>query len=76
MLGTLKLFAPFVAALAIAGCNAGGRSLPGAIEQSAGHAPIPQWQAQHLAHWACPEARPGEAQCELLILNEQLYREI
>ena len=31
---------------------------------------IPQWQAQNLAHRACPEARPDEVQCQALILNE------
>ena len=71
MLGTLKLFAPFGVALAIVGCNAGGPGLPGAIGQSASDAhSIPQWQALNLAHRACPEAGPGEAQCELLILNK------
>jgi subtilase family serine protease len=71
MRGTLKLFAPFAAALAIAGCNAGGSSVPATIGQSASDAhPIPQWQAQNLAHRACPEAGPGKAQCELLILNK------
>ena len=37
---------------------------------SLGNASIPQWQAQNLAHRACPEAGPGEVQCQLLILNE------
>ena len=70
MLRSLKLYAPLAAALAFAGCNAGGSSLPGPIGQSAtGMSPMPQWQAQNLAHRACPEARPGELQCELLILN-------
>jgi hypothetical protein len=71
MHGTLKLVTPFAAALAIAGCNAAGFTLPGAIGRSASEThPIPQWQAQNLAHRACPEAGPGELQCELLILNE------
>ena len=71
MHGTLKLFAPFAAAVAIASCNAGGFSVPGVIGQSASATPpIPQWQAQNLAHRACPEAGPGEVQCQLLILNE------
>ncbi|MGB8910284.1 MAG: S8 family serine peptidase [Candidatus Cybelea sp.] len=69
MLRSFKLFAP-AAALAIAGCNAGGLTVPGTIGQpmSEAHA-IPRWQAQNLAHRACPESRPGEVQCELLILN-------
>ena len=41
MLGRLKLFAPFAAALAIAGCNAGGPSLPANDGQSTGSAPDP-----------------------------------
>jgi hypothetical protein len=71
MHGTLKLFPRFAAALAIAGCNAGGSSVPTTIGQSTSEArPTPQWQAQNLARRACPEGRPGELQCELLILNE------
>ena len=71
MHGTLKLFAPFAAALAIAGCNAGGSSVPRTIGKSAAETPpIPQWQSQNLAHRACPDAGPGEVQCELLILNK------
>ena len=47
------------------------RSVPGAIGQSTVEArSIPQWQARNLAHRACPEARPGEVQCELLIMNK------
>ncbi len=68
---TMKLISPLVAMIALAACNAGGRSLPGAIDQSTVEAhPIPQWQARNLAHRACPEAGPGEMQCELLILNK------
>ncbi|MGA8098636.1 MAG: hypothetical protein WB810_08245 [Candidatus Cybelea sp.] len=64
MLRSLKLYAPFAAALALMGCNAGGTSLPATIDQSTLEAnPIPQWQARNLAHRACPEAGPGEAQC-------------
>ena len=45
--------------------------MPATIGQSTSEArAIPQWQAQNLAHRACPEARPGEMQCELLILNK------
>jgi subtilisin family serine protease len=72
MLQSLKLVAPVVAALAFAACNAAGSpSVPGAIGQSASptHS-IPQWQAQNLARRACPEAGPGEAQCEALIINK------
>ena len=71
MLGRLKLLAPFIAALSIAGCNAGGPSVPVMTEQYASQSyPAPQWQVRHLAHRACPEALPGKAQCELLILNK------
>jgi subtilase family serine protease len=71
MLGSLKRVAPFAAALALAACNAGGSSAPATIGQSTLEAhSIPQWQAQNLAHRACPEAGPGEVQCELLILNK------
>lgn len=72
MLRSFKLFATFAAALGIAGCNAAGSpSVPGAIGQSASptHS-IPQWQAQNLARRACPEAGPGDAQCEALIINK------
>ncbi|HLY03685.1 MAG TPA: S8 family serine peptidase [Candidatus Cybelea sp.] len=71
MKGRLKLVAPFVAALAIAACNAGGSpSLPvseGAIGAQAIH--IPQWQANHSAHAACSGSRIGQAQCDVLIEN-------
>jgi hypothetical protein len=71
MLGRLKLLAPFIAALALAACNAGSLSVPVMTEQSAVRAhPIPQWQAQHLAHRACPEVLPGDVKCQLLIMNE------
>ena len=71
MLGRLKLLAPFAVGLAIAGCNANGPNVPVMTEQSAVQAhPIPQWQAQNLAHRACPDPAPGDVQCELLILNK------
>jgi subtilase family serine protease len=70
MLRSLKLFAPFAAALMVAGCGAGGSGVPATIGQSTSEAhPIPQWQAQNLARRACPDAAPGEMQCQLLILN-------
>jgi subtilase family serine protease len=70
-LGRPKLLAPFAVALAIVGCNAGGPSAPGMTEQYVAQAyPVPQWQVRNLAHRACPEVLPGEAQCELLILNK------
>jgi subtilase family serine protease len=51
--------AAFAAALAIAGCNSS------AIAPTTAY--VPQWQALHLAQAACPQARPGEAQCAALI---------
>jgi subtilase family serine protease len=71
MHGTLKLFAPFAAALAMAGCNANGSSMPTTFGQSTpGARAIPQWKAENLARRACPETPPGDVQCELLILNK------
>ena len=71
MHGTLKLFAPFAAALVMAACNAGGSSVPPTIDKLTAEAPpVPQWQAKNLAHRACPEAGAGEVQCDLLILNK------
>jgi hypothetical protein len=71
MPASLKLFAPFAAALAIAGCNAGGPSVREATAQPAVDAySIPQWQARNLADRACPDVPPGQVQCDALILNE------
>ena len=75
MRGSLKLVAPFVVALALAGCNTGGQSVPAMIGQPTSEArAIPQWQAQNLAHRACPQATAGKVQCQLLILNENSQR--
>jgi subtilase family serine protease len=69
--GPLKLVAPFVAALAVAACSAGGSStMPvsgGAIGAQAMH--IPMWQATHSARAACGGSRIGQAQCDVLIEN-------
>ena len=62
-----------VPAILLGACNAGTAIDPAANVPGASRADgysIPQWQAQNLAHRACPEAGPGEAQCELLILNK------
>lgn len=61
--------APFVAALVLAACNGqGGPNPPAAgLQSRAPDNDIPQWQAQHLARAACPETRPGRAQCWALI---------
>jgi subtilase family serine protease len=62
-----------VATILLGACTAGTAPEPLANVSSEsrvnGHS-IPQWQARNLAHRACPDARPGEVQCELLILNK------
>ena len=72
MLGSVKLVAPFAAALAIAGCNAGGFERAGGRSANLSRRahPVPQWQAQNLAHRACPDVRSGQVQCDALILNK------
>jgi subtilase family serine protease len=62
-----------VAAILLGACNAGTATDPLANVPGASRVDgysIPQWQAQNLAHRACPQAGPGEVQCELLILNK------
>jgi subtilase family serine protease len=68
----VKLIAPVVAVLAVTACNGAGFSnVPRTMgESTARGRPIPQWQANHLARRACPDAGPGTVQCEVLILNE------
>jgi len=55
----MKLVAPLVAALAIAACSSGGSSnVPtSGMSQAGGSAStrIPEWQAQHLARYTCPQ---------------------
>jgi hypothetical protein len=72
MRDSLNRAAPIVATIALAACNAGiFSSAPVTIAQSAAETrAIPQWQAQHLARRACPEAAHGDVQCEALILNK------
>ena len=68
MNGTIKLVAPLVAALAIAACSTGGSSnVPTAGSQTAGSATtrMPEWQAQHLARYACPQVA-GKPSCLVL----------
>lgn len=77
MLGRVKQLAPFLAVLALGACNAGNLSVPVITEQSAAQThPIPQWQAQNLAHRACPEPAPGDVQCQLLISNENTHGKV
>jgi subtilase family serine protease len=73
--GSVKLLAPLVAALAMAACNGGSSTTPGtAGTYGAGDSVfspshhIPQWQAQNLAHPACPQV-VGQATCLALISN-------
>jgi subtilase family serine protease len=75
--GSIKLAAPLIAALAIAACSGGSSSLPGTsgltTTQSMGTHFVPDWQAKNLAHRACSDApRPGYAECDVLIDNNQI----
>jgi Subtilase family len=65
----LKLAPPLLFAVAAAACNAGGSStVPSAAGQSVADThSIPQWQATGAAHRACPAARPGWEECDLLV---------
>jgi subtilase family serine protease len=69
----LKLF-PLVAALAIAGCNAGGSpNMPtGTSLQSGSSASahfVPEWQAKHEARRVC-KPLAGGAQCHVLLVTK------
>lgn len=66
MNASLRIIAPLVAALAIAGCNAGSSSsIPtstgvtqtGAMAASTGH--IPEWQSKHEAQKVCKDLEGG-----------------
>jgi hypothetical protein len=64
----LKLAAPLLLAVAVAACNAGGtQTVPGTAQSAASTRSIPQWKASGAAHRACPDARPGWEECDLLI---------
>ncbi len=71
----LKFAGPLVAVLAIAACSTGGSSnVPAAggaplMGQSAFDNAIPEWQAKHLAHPACPQV-VGRPTCLALISNK------
>ncbi len=61
----MKLVAPLVAALAIAACSSGNSSnVPTAGSQTVGSPStrMPQWQAQHLARYTCPQV-VGKPSC-------------
>jgi hypothetical protein len=70
----MRFVAPVVAALAAAACSVGASSgVTGVAVQASAQKKSPQWQTQNLAHRACPEARLGEVQCELLVLNKGVH---
>jgi subtilase family serine protease len=70
----LKFATPLVAVLAIAACSSGGSSN---VPTSAGTSlmgrsaftHVPEWQAKHLAHAACPQV-VGKPTCLALISNK------
>jgi len=63
----LKTLVPLFTLIALVACDSRGTSsLPGAGTQSQDRY-VPEWQAKHLARAACPEAKPGWAQCAALI---------
>ncbi|MGB8149845.1 MAG: hypothetical protein WCE97_01465, partial [Candidatus Cybelea sp.] len=71
---TFKLLVPLAAALAIAACSSGGSSnVPTGAGTSlmgrSAFAHVPEWQAKHLAHAACPQA-VGKPTCLVLISNK------
>jgi hypothetical protein len=68
----LKLFAPVLAALAIAACNAGGNSsLPATTSQlSIQRLSEPYWKATGEATQVCPDAPRGYATCDVLLVNK------
>ena len=74
MNGSLKFF-PLVAALAIAGCNAGGSSnIPtGGGPSQSGHSAsahfVPEWQAKHEARRVC-KTLAGGVQCHVLVVTK------
>jgi subtilase family serine protease len=71
----LRLF-PLVAALAIAGCNAGGsQNMPTAGGPSQGGASVsghvvPEWQAKHEARRVC-KTLAGGVQCQVLVVTNR-----
>lgn len=74
MNGSLRFFL-LVAALAIAGCNAGGSSstpTAGALSQNGHYGSthfVPEWQAKHEARRVC-KALAGGAQCHVLLVTK------
>ena len=70
---TFKLLVPLAAALAIAACSAGSSpnmpSSAGLTQLRSAITHIPEWQAKHLAHRACPEV-VGKPVCQVLISTQ------
>ncbi len=78
MNGFLRFF-PLVAALAIAGCNGAGSSVPtsGGPSQSGPSAStrfVPEWKSKHEARSACKEV-PGGPECHVLVVTKGMKRD-
>ncbi|MGP8101743.1 MAG: S8 family serine peptidase [Candidatus Cybelea sp.] len=69
MKSQIRFFLPMLAVLAAAACSTGGTSnVPSSPSQSSvSTGSMPQWQAKHLAHRACPDAPLGYMHCDVLI---------
>ena len=68
MKGFYKLAGPLFLLIAAAACNAGGSStMPSGGEQSAAYRQAPQAKGAGAMQRACPAARPGLEECDLLI---------
>jgi subtilase family serine protease len=59
---SLKIVAPLAAALTIAACSGGSSTIP------TNNGSVPEWQAKHQAHAACPQTA-GKPTCLVLISN-------
>ncbi len=64
-----KAVALVIAACAVGACSSNGTTgvPPTSAQLPSQTRYVPQWQSLHLAHAACPDVRPGEAQCAALI---------
>jgi hypothetical protein len=76
--GALKTIVPVAALLAVAACssNGGSSTMPGMSGQTNTQQSMPDWQKYHTARRACPTARLGEAQCEVLIQSGTVRPEV
>jgi subtilase family serine protease len=73
---SLRIIAPVVAALAIAGCNAGGSSnIPSStgatqtVTSASSRQYIPEWQRKHEAKRVCKDLAGG-VQCQVLLVTK------